>query len=279
MKLTPITRRVVYLGGKFTYARLQDLSMRFAGALTRLDVKKGDRVMVYPVQLHSMAGGVFGDSKSGRGAGAPSLPFTRPMKWNTWSRIPAPKPFLCLDTNFLLCERGCGQDRPSKTLSSPTWRICCRCGNELWAFLFDKVPNGKVDKDVRVHSFKSLLKHKPLSTPVSLDPWKDLSYILYTGGTTRLPQGCFPAKPYRHDLVRERRHRRRGGRGTSRKGRMSTLPSIPSFTSWPWAFAWPSGSNKGNSVLLMQVPQVGCHHEHHRAVRARWFLGVRRCIA
>ena len=35
---------VIYLGERFSYARLRDLSERFAGSLVDMGVKKGDRV-------------------------------------------------------------------------------------------------------------------------------------------------------------------------------------------------------------------------------------------
>ena len=43
----PDKTAVIYLGQRFSYLQLQELSMRFAGALADLDVKKGDRVMIY----------------------------------------------------------------------------------------------------------------------------------------------------------------------------------------------------------------------------------------
>jgi long-chain acyl-CoA synthetase len=49
---------VVYLGEKFTYARLQDLSMRFAGALTEVGRQKRRPGHGLSVQLRSVAGGV-----------------------------------------------------------------------------------------------------------------------------------------------------------------------------------------------------------------------------
>ena len=43
----PKKAAVIYLGEKFSYARLKDLSDRFAGALSDMGIKKGDRVMIY----------------------------------------------------------------------------------------------------------------------------------------------------------------------------------------------------------------------------------------
>ncbi len=43
----PDNTAVIYLGERFSYTRLKDLSERFAGALDTLGVRKGDRVMIY----------------------------------------------------------------------------------------------------------------------------------------------------------------------------------------------------------------------------------------
>ena len=43
----PDKTALVYLGQRFSFARLRELSDRFAGALSGLGVQKGDRVMLY----------------------------------------------------------------------------------------------------------------------------------------------------------------------------------------------------------------------------------------
>jgi len=43
----PDNAAVIYLGERFSYARLKDQSERFAGALDTLGVQKGERVMIY----------------------------------------------------------------------------------------------------------------------------------------------------------------------------------------------------------------------------------------
>jgi len=46
-ELYPKNTAVLYLGERFSYARLLDLSQRLAGSLLDMNVKKGDRVMIY----------------------------------------------------------------------------------------------------------------------------------------------------------------------------------------------------------------------------------------
>ncbi|MFQ5485091.1 MAG: AMP-binding protein, partial [Desulfobacterales bacterium] len=43
----PNKTAVLYLGEKYSYFWLKNMSERFAGALRNLDIKKGDRVIVY----------------------------------------------------------------------------------------------------------------------------------------------------------------------------------------------------------------------------------------
>src|SRR4030042_3407388 len=57
--------------------------------------------------------------------------------------------------------------------------------------LFDKVPDGVVQKEKNIYSFKDLIYRYPPQPPkVSINPRKHLCYILYTGGTTGFPKGC-----------------------------------------------------------------------------------------
>jgi long-chain acyl-CoA synthetase len=93
---------------------------------------------------------------------------------------------ICLDTNFCYVKETFATTDLKRAIVInlvdilPFWK-------RYLGILFDKIPNGKVDKDKRVYAFSSLLKHEPFKEKVAIDPWKDLAYILFTGGTTGFP--------------------------------------------------------------------------------------------
>ena len=57
----PEKTAILYLGTRFSYAQLRELSERFAGALTDMGVRKGDRVMVNAGSLKGLTGELISD--------------------------------------------------------------------------------------------------------------------------------------------------------------------------------------------------------------------------
>ena len=266
----PDRTAVVYLGEKFTYARLQDLSMRFAGALTELGVKKGDRVMVYLSNCVQWLAAFLGIQKAGAVL-VPVSPIYTSFEVEYMVKDSGAETVICLDTNFSDVKEVADKTGLKNIIVTnladllPLWK-------RSLGMLFDKVPNGKVDKDVRVHSFRSLLKCKPLSTPVSLDPWKDLSYILYTGGTTGFPKGVpgnhIGMTSYVNDVTDDVAY------GHLKEGEDVYIAVNPLFHIMALGLCMAVGLNKGNAVLLMPVPQVDAIMSTIERFGARWFLGV-----
>ena len=266
----PDRTAVVYLGEKFTYARLQDLSMRFAGALTELGVKKGDRVMVYLSNCVQWLAAFLGIQKAGAVL-VPVSPIYTSFEVEYMVKDSGAETVICLDTNFSYVKEVADKTGLKNIIVTnladllPLWK-------RSLGMLFDKVPNGKVDKDVRVHSFRSLLKCKPLSTPVSLDPLKDLSYILYTGGTTGFPKGVpgnhIGMTSYVNDVTDDVAY------GHLKEGEDVYIAVNPLFHIMALGLCMAVGLNKGNAVLLMPVPQVDAIMSTIERFGARWFLGV-----
>ncbi len=269
-EIYPDRTAVVYLGERFTYARLRDLSNRFAGALTALGVKKGDRVIIYLSNCIQWLVGFLGIQKAGAVL-VPVSPIYTSFEVEYMVKDAGAETIICLDTNFCYVKEVADKTDLKNIIVTnlvellPLWK-------RSLGMLFDKVPSGKVDKDKRVHSFRSLLKHQPLSTPVSLDPWKDLSYILYTGGTTGFPKGVpgnhIGMTSYVNDVTDDVAY------GHLKEGEDVYIAVNPLFHIMALGLCMAVGLNKGNAVLLMPVPQVDAIMSTIERFGARWFLGV-----
>ncbi|UCE35470.1 MAG: AMP-binding protein, partial [Deltaproteobacteria bacterium] len=178
---------------------------------------------------------------------------------------------ICLDTNFCYVKEvfaSTGLKRAIVTNLAdlvPFWK-------RYLGILFDKIPHGKVDRDSRVHCFKSLLKHAPLKSGVEIDPWKDLSYILYTGGTTGFPKGVpgnhIGMTSYVNDVTED------VAGGHLKEGEDVYIAINPLFHIMALGLFMSVGLNKGNMTVLMPVPVVDAILETIQRYRVRWLLGV-----
>jgi long-chain acyl-CoA synthetase len=266
----PHRSALVYLGAHFSYQRLRELSERFAGGLQSLGVGKGDRVLVYIPNCIQWVIASLGIQKIGA-ALVPVAPIYTSHEIIYMIKDAGVETAVCMDTNFCYIKEAMVQTGLKRVVVTnltdmlPLWK-------RILGHLFDKIPTGTVESDQRVYRFKQLLRHAPLKEPISIDPTQDLAYILYTGGTTGFPKGVpgthIGMTSYVNDVTQD-------VAGDHLKEGQDTYIAInPLFHIMALGLFMAIGLNKGNTTLLMPVPQVDAILEVIQRFKVRWMLGV-----
>jgi long-chain acyl-CoA synthetase len=261
---------VIYLGERFSYSRLRELSERFAGGLAELGVKKGDRVMVYISNCIQWVIAFLGIQKVGA-AIVPVSPIYTSYEIEYMIKDSGAETLVCLDTNFCYVKEVLPTTGLKRVIVTnlvellPIWK-------RYMGALFDKVPRGKVEREAGVYDFGSLLRYAPMTSQVAIDPWNDLSYILYTGGTTGFPKGVpgnhIGMTSYVNDVTEDVAGEH------LKQGEDVYIAVNPLFHIMALGLFMSVGLNKGNATLLMPVPQVDAILESIERYGVRWMLGV-----
>jgi long-chain acyl-CoA synthetase len=261
---------VHFLGENFSYQKLRELSERFAGALADMGVKKGDRVMIYISNSIQWIVAFLAIQKLGAVI-VPVSPIYTSYEIEYMINNSGAQTIICQDTNYCYVEDVFNKTGLKQAIVTNLADMLPLTKRFL-GFIFDRVPSGKVGRDPKVISFRSMLKHQRLTEFPELDPFKDLSYILYTGGTTGMPKGVpgnhMGMTSYVNDVTDDVAGER------LKEGGDVYIAINPLFHIMALGLFMSLTLNKGNTALLMPVPQVDAILATIERKKPRWLLGV-----
>ena len=158
----PDNTAVHYLGQHFSFSQIRDLSERFAGALVELGVKKGDRVMVYLPNCIQWVVAFLGIQKMGAVI-VPVSPIYTSHELDYMIKDSGAETIICQDTNFCYASDVSADSGLKRIIVTnlvdllPFWK-------RSLGVLFDKIPNGKVERAEGVFAFKKLLNYSPFQS-------------------------------------------------------------------------------------------------------------------
>lgn len=267
----PDRAAIVFLGTTFTYRRLREMVDSFANALHHLGIKHQDRVMLYLANSPQWIIANFAIQRLGAVV-VPVSPIYTAHELEYMVADAGVETVICQDTNYGYVhevDQKLGLKRVIITTVTellPKWKV-------VLGHLLDRIPYGKVAKGDHIYKFGQLLKsQKPNPPQVHIDPWRDLSHIMYTGGTTGFPKGV-PSNhatetSYLRDVVEDilKPHI---GEGTD-----TVMMVNPLYHIMAKGFMIAAGLNLGNTTVLMPQPHVDAMLREMERRKIRWMLGV-----
>ncbi len=267
----PGNTALYYLGERYSYGKLAMLIDRFAAGLVKIGVRPQDRVMLYIPNCPQWIVANFAINKIGA-VTVPVSPIYTAYEIEYMIEDANIKTVICLDTNFVYVREVLKKTGLERVIVTdlvelvPVWK-------SVIGRLFDKIPTGKIEKGKEVYSFWKLIKENwPKPPKVEIDPYTDLSYVMYTGGTTGFPKGVPGNHMGEVSYIKDIMDDVIGSHMTEAKE--TVLMVNPLFHIMAKGFAIAFGFNFGNTVVLMPTPEVDATLKSIERYKVGWMLGV-----
>jgi len=186
----PNNTAIIFFDAKMTYRELDEAATRFAAALQKLGVKKGDRVMIYMPNTPQFVIAFYGILRAGAIV-VPTNPQYVPRELAYQATDSGAETVVALTMNWKTIKEARSQT-PFKRI------ILCNIKEyfpPMLKFLFTVAKEKKeghrpdLQGESDIYDFQTLLKNEDTLSPVDVKQ-EDVAVLGYTGGTTGVSKGA-----------------------------------------------------------------------------------------
>jgi long-chain acyl-CoA synthetase len=261
---------LIFLGTRFSYRRLRDLTYRFAAAASGLGVKFQDRVLIYLPNSPQWLIAYMGLQKIGA-VPVPVSPIYPPYELTYLLNHSGSKTIICADTNFGYVKEVLPKTQIERIVVTRVADLL-PLGKRFFGKLFDKLMEGSVGREKNLFFFKRLVQqYSPKPPHVDIDPKSHIAHILYTGGTTGFPKGV----PHGHlELLSGIVGIREVYRGCIRETQNTLIMPLPLFHMFSQDMVFALGLHLGNTVVIAPKPSIDAASASVQAYRGTLLAGV-----
>ncbi len=179
---------VIYLGSRYSYKVIREYAEKFASSLVGMGVKPDERVIIYLPNSIQWVICWLGIQRAGAIC-VPITPIYTPQDLSYIANDSGAETIICADTNFGYVRKVLAESKLKRVIFARMADLL-PWYKRYFGRLFDVVPRGKVTRDNKTFSVRSLLRrYRNIHLPDIKNRDDSVAEILYTGGTTKFPKG------------------------------------------------------------------------------------------
>lgn len=238
------------MDGRMSYRDLRDAVNRFANALGKLGVKKGDRVAIYLPNCPQFAIAFYGTLKAG-GVIAPVNPIYTPRELEFILQDSGAETIVALSQFYPKLQEVRGKTKLKNVIVTNIKEYFPPILKTLFTLAMEKKEGHRAELVPGDHWFQEVLKNEsPLAPPATVKSDDD-AVLLYTGGTTGLPK----AAQLSHANLYANALQLRAWVPAAQEGKEIYLTALPMFHSYAMTTCMNNSVMLAGTMVLIPNPR------------------------